>query len=63
MAGVSSCWFRSKPQLHAVPSLSIMNERIDALPHEKLLDCFYHPEANRGGIESILAESFAMRKK
>jgi xylose isomerase len=43
--------------------LQIMNERIDALPHEKLLDCFYRPEANRGGIESILAESYAVRKK
>jgi xylose isomerase len=39
--------------------LRIMNERIDALPHEKLLDCFYRPEANRGGIERILADSYA----
>ena len=29
-------------------ALQIMNERIDSLPHEKLLDCFYHPEKNRG---------------
>jgi xylose isomerase len=39
-----------------------MNERIDSLPHEKLLDCFYHPESTRGGIEMILAESYAKGK-
>jgi xylose isomerase len=43
-------------------ALQIMNERIDALPHERLLECFYHPEENRGGIESILNESFAVRR-
>jgi xylose isomerase len=43
-------------------ALTIMNERIDSLPHEKLLDCFYHPENNRGGIEMILAESYARGK-
>jgi xylose isomerase len=43
--------------------MQIMSERVDALPHEKLLDCFYHPEKNRGGIESLLAESFAVRKR
>jgi xylose isomerase len=41
--------------------LRIMNERIDALPHEKLMNCFFHPEENRGGIEEILAESFRIK--
>jgi xylose isomerase len=40
-------------------ALQIMNERIDSLPHEKILDCYYHPERNRGGLEMILAESHA----
>jgi xylose isomerase len=54
------------PVLEAVKvnarALQIMNERIDALPHERLLECFYHPESNRGGIEMILAESYAPRR-
>jgi xylose isomerase len=44
-------------------AVQIMNERIDGLPHEKLLDCFFNPEVNRGGIETILAESYAPRKR
>ncbi|MBE3063697.1 MAG: xylose isomerase, partial [Spirochaetes bacterium] len=44
-------------------AVQIMNERIDGLPHEKLLDCFFSPEGNRGGIETILAESYAPRKR
>jgi xylose isomerase len=39
-----------------------MNERVDALPHERLLKCFYHPEEHRGGIETVLAESYAPRR-
>ena len=53
------------PVLEAVKinarALRIMSERIDSLPHDKLLDCFYNPEANRGGIEMLLAESYARR--
>jgi xylose isomerase len=37
--------------------LNIMNERIERLPYERLLDCYYSPEANRGEIEMILAEN------
>ena len=44
-------------------AVQIMNERIDGLPHEKLLDCFFSPEGNRGGIETILAESYAPRTR
>jgi len=40
--------------------MRIMNERIDALPHERLLEAFYHPAENRGAIEEILADSFAV---
>jgi xylose isomerase len=43
--------------------LEIMTERIDSLPHEKILDCYYHPEQNRGVLEMILAESYAYRKE
>ncbi len=41
--------------------LEVMNARIDTLPHDKLLECFHNPEKNRGGIEMILAESYAKR--
>ena len=37
--------------------LEIMNERIERLPYERLLDCYYNPETNRGELEMILAEN------
>ncbi len=37
--------------------LNIMNERISSLPHDRILDCYYDPESNRGELELILAES------
>jgi len=37
--------------------LEIMNYRINSLPHEKILDCYFNPEKNRGNLELILAES------
>ena len=40
-------------------ALQIMNERINNLPHEKVLECYCHPEQNRGGLEMVLAESYA----
>ena len=43
-------------------ALQIMNERIDSLPHEKIVDCYYHPEKNRGGLETVLAESYAGKR-
>ncbi|NLI70338.1 MAG: xylose isomerase [Firmicutes bacterium] len=36
--------------------LEIMNERINNLPYERMLDCYYSPEKNRGEMELILAE-------
>ncbi|HLK15012.1 MAG TPA: hypothetical protein VKT78_09415, partial [Fimbriimonadaceae bacterium] len=42
--------------------LRIMNERIDALPHDRLMNAFYDPAANRGVIEEILADSFATKR-
>ena len=38
-------------------ALRIMNERIHALPHERILECYYDPKAHRGELELILAES------
>ncbi len=35
--------------------LNIMNDRINALPNERLLDCYLHPADSRGEIEMILA--------
>ena len=37
--------------------LSLMNDRIERLPHERLLDCYLNPSENRGEIEMILLES------
>lgn len=34
-----------------------MNERINSLPHEKIVEAYYDPENHRGDIEEILAES------
>jgi hypothetical protein len=44
-------------------ALQVMNERIAGLPYERILDCFYHPDRNRGALELILAESFLPRKR
>lgn len=41
-------------------ALNIMNERINAMPVEKIIDAYFEPENNRGEIEMILTES--MRK-
>lgn len=41
-------------------ALNIMNERINSLPHEKIIESYFNPEDNRGEIEMILAKS--MRK-
>jgi xylose isomerase len=43
-----------------VKALKIMNERIEALPHERIIDCYLHPAEHRGELELILLES--MRK-
>ena len=37
--------------------LTIMNERIENLPYERILDCYYSPDENRGELEMILAEN------
>ena len=41
--------------------LEIMKERIDSLPYEEILDCYYEPETHRGDMELIFAEM--MRRK
>ncbi len=37
--------------------LNIMNERIEALPHEEIINAYFDPENHRGNIEMILAKS------
>jgi xylose isomerase len=39
--------------------LHIMNDRINRLPHERIVDCYYDPENHRGDLEMILAEARA----
>ena len=41
--------------------LAIMNERINALPHERILECAYDPAGHRGELELILAETMRHR--
>ena len=41
--------------------LEIMNERIGKLPMERILDCYWDPENNRGEMELILAETMRPR--
>ena len=37
--------------------LRIMNERVNRLPHDRILACYYEPEEHRGDLELILAEA------
>lgn len=37
--------------------LNIMNERIERLPHDRILECYFDPENHRGELELILAEN------
>ncbi|MFZ5437363.1 MAG: TIM barrel protein, partial [Bacillota bacterium] len=37
--------------------LKIMNDRINSLPHEKVVECYFDPEQHRGDLELVLAES------
>jgi len=38
-------------------AVRIMNDRINALPHERILECYYDPRNHRGDLEMILAET------
>jgi xylose isomerase len=38
-------------------ALNIMNDRINSLPHERIIQSYFDPENNRGEIEMILAKS------
>jgi len=40
--------------------LQIMNERVDSLPHERILECYFEPDKHRGELELILADSRRM---
>jgi xylose isomerase len=37
--------------------LNIMNERINSLPHDRIVDCYFDPLNHRGELELIMAES------
>ncbi len=43
-------------------ALSIMNERIDSLPHEEIIECYLNPGENRGRLEDILLNSMKKKK-
>jgi len=52
-----------KPKIFVAMTLMPEDRAARSLPHEKILDCYYRPEENRGALEMILAESYAVRKK
>jgi xylose isomerase len=37
--------------------MNIINERIESLPHQRIIDAYLDPANHRGEIELILAES------
>jgi xylose isomerase len=43
-------------------ALEIMNERIDNLPHERILECYFDPANHRGELETILLESMRIKR-
>jgi len=43
-------------------ALEIMNERINSLPHERILNCYFDPENNRGELEMLLLNSLRLQK-
>jgi len=49
------------PALKAVQincrALKIMNDRINSMPHEKIIESYYDPENNRGVIEDIFLDT------
>jgi xylose isomerase len=42
--------------------IKTMNERIEALPHEEIIESYFDPENHRGDIETILAKSMVSGK-
>jgi len=42
-------------------ALRIINERIESLPHDRIIDCYLHPSRNRGKLEEILLNSLRTR--
>lgn len=43
-------------------ALRLMNDRVDALPHEKLIDSYLNPNDHRGDIELMLIDSMKQGK-
>jgi xylose isomerase len=43
-----------------VEALKIMAERVEALPHERLIECFLCPEKHRGEVEEILMAQYRL---
>jgi len=37
--------------------LRLMNDRIERLPHERIVDCYFEPDKHRGELELILAQA------
>jgi xylose isomerase len=40
-------------------ALEILNQRINKLPHEKIINAYFYPEENRGIIEKVLLDSIS----
>ena len=46
-----------------VKALRVMNERVDSLPHEKLIDSYLNPNDHRGNIELLLIDSMMQSRE
>jgi xylose isomerase len=44
-------------------ALRVMNERVDSLPHEKLIDSYLNPHDHRGNIELVLIDSMMQSRE
>ena len=44
-------------------ALRVMNERVDSLPHEKLIDSYLNPNDHRGNIELLLIDSMMQSRE
>ena len=40
-------------------ALEILNQRINKLPHEKIINAYFYPEKNRGTIEEVLLDAIS----
>jgi len=43
-----------RAMINCMDALKAMNDRINSLDHEKIVECCYRPDGNRGYLEAML---------